>query len=440
MSGSVRLFRGLHLSEKLVRRARILLLYLTGQGLLQILGFSVGLLLLRWLTIDNYAQFSIAFSFQTSLSLLTDLGFSATIVALVGPRKDQPEVICSYIRSGQHIRNRVLLIVTPLSAILYIFIARQHHWAQIPSALLFLSIITSIYFNGMVSYHSVPLLIHRKLSEFYRFQIFGAGFRLITTSAMYLARALNAWTTSWINALGYLLIGLLNKHESKSYIRLPAHPDPAITKQMIHYLMPNIPGILFFAVQGQISIYLISIFGQTRSIAEVGALGRLAQIFLLLSSFNLAVIEPFMARLPTERVARNYLTILGIAACICGLLCLVGFLAPGILLLLLGPRYAGLQRETGWVILGACMSYLVGVTWFMATARRWIYWTTTWATIGLIVTAQIVFLSLVRIDSTMHAVLFGCATSAAHLIGMLFNGMYGYVRGPRVKIPEPLHP
>ena len=56
--------RSLVRSEKSLRRIRVLLVYLTGQGLVQLLSLSVGLLLLRWLSVDNYAQFSVAFGYR----------------------------------------------------------------------------------------------------------------------------------------------------------------------------------------------------------------------------------------------------------------------------------------------------------------------------------------------------------------------------------------
>jgi len=239
-----------------------------------------------------------------------------------------------------------------------------------------------------------------------------------------------------VNALGLLLIGWLNARESRPFITLPMHPDPAVTREMVHYVLPTLPSLIFFALQGQISLFLISFFGQTRSIAEVGALGRLGQIFLLLSGFNSAVIDPFMARLPKERVLRSFLVILAAASVISVVICLAGFFDPGVFLLLLGARYASLQRETGWLVLGSCISYLVGVVWTMTAARRWIFWTTTWITIALILTAQIVFLCLCRVDSTLHVIWFGVATSVAYLIAVLFNSTYGFIRGPRIKIPE----
>ena len=423
-------------TDKSLRRLRILLVYMTGQGLVQFVSLFLGLLVLRWLNVDNYAQFSVAFGFQATMGLLTDLGFAGTIIALVGSRGNDPDVVGSYIRSGRHLRNVMLACLTPVAAIVYVFIARQHHWDILPSVLLFISIIASIYFSGMVSYYGAPLLIRGRLSHFYRHQLTGAVFRLVVTGILYLSGGLNAWTISWTNALGMLLIGWLNARESRPFATLPLHHVPEVTRQMVRYIMPNMPNIIFYALQGQISLFLISFFGQTRSIAEVGALGRLGQIFLLLFGFNSAVIEPFMAKLPGTRVLRNFLAVFAVASSICTAICLVGFFEPRWLLLLLGARYASLQQETGWLMFGSCIGYLATVIWTVCGARRWLYWTTTWVNIGMTVAAQMVFLLLFKVDTTLHVIWFGVATSTGYLISALFNAVYGYNRGPRIKIPE----
>jgi O-antigen/teichoic acid export membrane protein len=409
---------------------------MTGQGLVQLLSLSIGLLLLRWLSVDNYAQFSVAFGFQTTLSLLTDLGFSGTIIALVGPRGNNPKVVGSYIRSGRHLRSVMLVCLTPVAAVVYVGIAREHHWGILTSSLLFLSIIASIYFTGMVSYHGAPLLIRGRLSHYYRHQMAGASFRLVASGLLYVTGGLYAWTTSWVNALGFLLIGWLNARESHPFAELPAQPIPEVTRQMVRYVTPNLPSMIFFALQGQFSLFLISFFGQTRSIAEVGALGRLGQIFILISGFNGAVIEPFIARLPKERVLRSYLTVLAAASAIAGVVVCFGFLEPRPFLLLLGAKYASLRKEIGWLVLGSSCSYLVSVVLTMNVARRWVYWTTSWVTIGLIIATQIVFLCLFKMDSTIHVIYFGAANSIAYLVACLFNSVYGYIRGPRIQIPE----
>lgn len=423
-------------SDKTKRRLRVLIVYLTGQGMVQLLSLSVGLLLLRWLNVDNYAQFSVAFGFQTTLSLLTDLGFAGTIVALVGPRGNDPLVVGAYIRSGRRMRNVMLTCLTPVAAIVYIGIAHRHHWDALTSSLLFVSIVASINFTGMVSYYGAPLLIRGRLVDYYRHQLAGAAFRIIVCAILHLTGGLFAWTMSWVNALGFLLVGWLNAREARPFATVPKNLVPGITRQMTDYVMPNLPSLIFFALQGQISLFLISFFGQTRSIAEVGALGRLGQIFLLLAGFNGVVIEPFIARLPNERVFRSYFLVLSVASGICIVLCLIGFLEPDVLLLLLGPKYAALRPETGWLVLSSCMNYLTGVSWTMTAARRWIYWITGWIAIGLILGTQITFLCLVKVNSTMQAILFSVATSAAYLVATLFTAVYGFNRGSRIQIGE----
>jgi len=427
-------------SEHLHRRARVVVVYLTGQGLVQIVTMLIGLLMLRWLAIAEYAQFSLAFSFQTTFSMLTDLGITATITALVGTRINDASVVGDYVRSGRHVRNMMLLVLSPVALISYIYIAHLHQWSFLASALLFLSIVVSVYASGMISCFTPPLLIHRQLSSYYRISLTSVLLRGAASAAMHFLHLLNAWVAAWINTAAILINGLMTKRKALAYVALPAITKPEITRQMFHYALPALPSAIFYALQGQISIFLISIFGNTRNIAEVGALGRLGQLFLLLAGFNQMVIEPFMARQPKHRVARNFLLILSVAVAICTVICLLGFMESRWILLLLGPNYSKLQHETGWLLLSSCLSYLIGVVWYMSTARRWIFWSTSWVTIGLIVVTQAAFLTLFRVDTTMHAIWFMTASTAAQLLAVLFNSVYGYIRGPRIKIGDDHEP
>jgi hypothetical protein len=72
----------------------------------------------------------------------------------------------------------------------------------------------------------------------------------------------------------------------------------------------------------------------------------------------------------------------------------------------------------------------------MTATRRWIYWTTTWVSGGLILAPQILFLSQFRVDSALKAVLFGLATNSAYLLAVFLNNVFGFIRGPKITIHD----
>src|SRR2546429_7619042 len=83
-------------SSRVQRWAGLITSFLAGQGLIQLLNVVTGFLLLRWMSVESYAQFSIAFGFQSMLQWLVDLGTVGAIVALVGNRGKEREVVGKY--------------------------------------------------------------------------------------------------------------------------------------------------------------------------------------------------------------------------------------------------------------------------------------------------------------------------------------------------------
>ncbi len=86
---------------------------LSGQSILQALNFITGFLLVRWLSIESYAQFGVVFGFQSTLAMLIDLGFGGCIVSLVGNRGDRPEIIGGYISAAHWFRTRLFAFIVP---------------------------------------------------------------------------------------------------------------------------------------------------------------------------------------------------------------------------------------------------------------------------------------------------------------------------------------
>jgi hypothetical protein len=416
------------------RRARILLTFLAGQGSVQALNLTVGFVVLHWLDVTSYARYGLTYGFQSTTNLLIDLGFSATIVALVGHRVEDRTVIGNYVRAGRHLRLRMLAVIMPIAGVIFVFMTRRLQWPAASQIGLLLSIFVSIYFSGLQAYYGAALVVTSRLASYYQVQVWAAALRLAGCVALHVAGHLDALSAVWVNSAGVVGAGLAYKVICRQLLEEPLRVSLPIVRQMIRYVTPNIPGAIFYALQGQLSLFLIAILGRTTGVAQVSALARLGQIFLLLYYFNAIVIEPWFARSAEQDVVPRYFAALAAAVFFSVIFVTVSIIWPRSLLWILGKNYANLKTELAWTIVSSCTGYLMTLTWTVISGRRLIYWRSTFLNIGLIVTAQIAFIVFVGVPTTLRAVQFGFVSALAGLIAQCINLTYGLKRGPRVHL------
>lgn len=405
--------------------------FLVSQGSIQIFNLITGFFLLRWMSIENYAQFSVTFGFQSTIGMLIDTGFSGSIIALVGNRFQDKSVVGKYIKSAQQLRNRSFAVIIPLAGIAFYLIGSKQNWFWGEQMILFGAITVSLFFQGWASYYSPALLMHQQIVKYYKPQIIGSVGRLFFCYILYIISALSAWTNIWITTLTIALNGISYRHIAANFIDNPEKIDHALSKEMLRYISPLIPGLIFTAFQGQISLAVISIMGQTQNIAEVAALGRLGQVFVLLGAFNGIVIEPYIAKVNLKDLPKRYFQILGITILIASAICTVGFTFPQPLLWLLGSKYQNLGTEVGWVVAGACLSYVAGVMWSMNSARKWIYWWVSFSYIGIVLITQVGCLILMDLSTTLGVIYFSLISTLAVTVIHVVNGIFGFRYGSR---------
>jgi O-antigen/teichoic acid export membrane protein len=417
-------------SSRVQRWAGLITSFLAGQGTVQLINLITGFFLLRWMSIESYAQFSIAFGFQSMTQWLVDLGAVGSIVALVGNRRGDKEVVGRYIRSAKHFRIRLLCFTVPGAAIVFSLITSKYQWTWTLKVLLFSSIIGTLCFQGWVSFYSTPLLINQSIGRFYKPQIISSIWRLSLCFILKLGAALSAWTTAWVSTSAVAIQGLIYRAGAKHLVAEPKKSDLHANKEMLHYLAPTTPWIVFTAFQGQISLFVIALFGQTRNVAEVAALGRLGQLFLILGAANSVVISPYIARVPQNKLPMRYIQILGIAFGIASVLCVAAFLFPQPLLWILGSKYENLHIEIGWAVAGSCVGYVGTVMLAMHNARKWIYWWWSTTHIVILLVTQVVCLFILDLSTTLHVLYFSLIANLAALIVLCAVGVYGFIYGP----------
>jgi O-antigen/teichoic acid export membrane protein len=408
-----------------------------GQVTLQAINVLVGLFLVRALSVEHYAQFGLAFGFQTTALLLMDLGYASTIVPLVGNRVDDRALVGSYLRAAKHLRDRAFWILGPFAAIAFLAIMHKHHWSWVTQTVLVLSVLLTLYSSGPVSYYSAPLFLYRRLREFYIPQTLSALVRLLVYLGLEVVGGLNACTAAGLSSLNVLLNSILLRRRGCLYVEWPRNNEPEVNREVLNYILPAIPTFIFAAFQSQIALFLVNAFGHTANVAQVAALGRLSQLFVVLTTFNLIILEPRIARLSREKLLRTYLQLILFASGFCLSVVVLAFAFPAPFVWLIGPKYRNLSDIVGWVVLTACLNYTANLIWIMNRARRWIFWRGTIVEISAMLLVDTCFVAFVGVRDTRQAILFTLASSVSAVCTHSYIGAYGFFKGERSKSEDP---
>jgi O-antigen/teichoic acid export membrane protein len=402
-----------------------LLSFAIGQPAVQLVNLVTGFFLLRWMSVENYAQFGVAFAFQSTVGMLADLGFSSSILALAGERARNPEVVGRYIRSARHFRCWLAVGVGCVFALAFPLIIREQQWSVFTKGAILASILVAVAAQSWTIYQA-PLLAHREISAVYRPQIFGGALRLGLSGLLHVLHGLSGVAASWIGTLALGISSWWTRRLGRPLICEPEKSDPQVNREMLRYLAPLIPGVIFTAFQSQISVAIITVFGSTQNIAEVAALARLGQLFGILAAFNGIIIGPYVATMKKQQFRSRYFMILGIAAFIAVLVSVLAFLFPSPLLWILGPLYQNLGAEVGWVVLTACIGYVGGVMWTMHAARKWIFWWSTMFYILLVISAQVSGALFLDLGSTRGVILLGVFSAGAGVLVHMATCCWGF--------------
>ena len=344
----------------LIPKFRQVLHFLTKQGI-AIIGNSVyGLFCVHMLPIPDYAKFAVLFGFMGSLTVLLDIGISGTLAPMVGEQIENLPLIANYVASIRRIALRLYLVVAPVAGLIFVLLVRKQHWSpwvigQMVTALL----ITAWLARVSASYGAV-LLIRRDRARYYRAQIIGSLGSLTLLVVFWALHWVNAYVGILLNMAQIAFLASTYFFRSRVLLGVKGRASGEQERSIVRLALPNIPSIVFYAVQGQITLMLITFFGRSvTSVASVGALSRLGQILTLLAQINPILVEPYFARLAASRLRRTYffssLAVLTFAA----LFAASAFLFPSVFLWILGPTYGKLHFEVGLVVLSSSIWYVV---------------------------------------------------------------------------------
>ena len=419
-------------TKKVTNWYNLIYTFIVGQGIAQFIQVLSGFFIIRWLSVEDYAQFSMAFAFLSTAAILVNFEFPNAIIALVGGNIQDKKLVGNYIKAGIYFRKRFFIIIATICVGVFPIFFAKHHLSLLVSGLLLVSIISDLFFNGLTSYYRPILQIHQKISKIYQIEIIGNLLRFLIIVLLYTSTGINSWMVVLAGSLAIIVSGFLYKRESAIYIEEPSETSSKAKREMLHYISPLIPSTIDYAFQGHITIFIISIFGATRNIAEISALGRLGQLFLLLNAVGPILIAPYIAKQSSHGLFKKYFSIIILSVAIALFLTIASFVFPQPLLWIIGEKYYHLKSEIGFLILNGSLGFINGILWQMNASRKWIWWWMPVLSIPGAIFIQIMCIIYMDLSSTHNVIIFSLITSIFILLTRIIVAVCGFYKAHKL--------
>lgn len=399
--------------------------YALVQALVQIVAFSSGILLVRWLPQREYAFFTIANAMQATLMLLADIGIGTGLISIGGRVWQDRHRFGQLINTGLTVRKKLglisALIVAPL---LYAMLARNG--ASLPYTLFLIAVVLA----GFATLLSVDVLsvvprLHSDIARIQKIDFTCAIVRLLLIGGLVYLFA-SAGLAVAIASATFLLQYFLLRRYAEKVVDLNAAENPDDRREIVRLIKSLAANVLFYCFQGQITVFLISFFGHhAGSVAEVGALGRLAMIFTILMNMLTNVFVPAFARCHEKGNLRwLFFGIVGAVVLFSAGVLAGAALFPEEFLFVLGSRYAHLHHELFLMLGVAVLSAVSGTIWLLNASKAWV--TGSWLYIPLTLATQIALIPFTDFSTVAGVLIFNLLSIVPSLLLNLVLSFRGF--------------
>jgi O-antigen/teichoic acid export membrane protein len=330
-------------------------------------------LVVRNLDKEHFAWYSLAFNLQSTLANFTLLGIGTGMVSMSGQWIGDREKMGALAASAFRYRSLLLTIVGPVVLPIFGYLLLKNgcpFWHTLALVVLAVCLLF-VELNRQI--FSAPIRIAGRYNYLQRAGLLEAIFRVAILGLLILIGGLNAATTLFVSVLvSGSVVKFLIRKGAQEFIAPHCAPDRAIQKRLTKLNLNVMPSTLTFVFQAQIGLTMISIFGKTASVADLGALTRIALLLMVPQAIVSKIIEPKLAR-ATEgadlwRKFRMALVLVAMMA-VSGFA--VMFIFRHQFLWLLGKDYWYLEKELVFYAGICCTGTLTSMSMMLLYARGW---------------------------------------------------------------------
>lgn len=343
------------------------------QLVIQALGLISGILIIRMLTPAEYALYTLANTMVATMTLLADGGISAGVMAQGAKHWDNPIQLGTVFSTGFNLRKKFAIgsLIVALPILLYLL---HYHGA---SWLMALIITLALVPTFITSLSNQLLVIIPKLNQdIYPLQKIEVGVNI--TRLAFLGLFVFVFPFAFIAILAAGIPQVWGNKKlfklSSKYADLRQKEDKEVQNKIYTFVKRMMPGVIYYCLAGNLTIWIASLVGSTDDIAQLGALGRIAMILTISSVLFNTLITPRFAKMVvnSKQLLKRYGQIKIGLICFSLLTTLFVWLFSSQILWLLGPDYNNLKLEVVLVVVASCINFVGTASFSLYISRGWV--------------------------------------------------------------------
>jgi len=397
------------------------------QLLIRVMGLIIGFMLIRILSKNDYALYTVLITVQGMLIPLSNsstfIGFKKIGGQVWNNNRDLSQLIKTTDTISNYIIGTAFFFVGAYATFILIeqdILLNHIIWFLLCILLIVIPEVKSTFLKNALLFQKEISTVQKTdiISQIPRFLLLACLFAImkenITINIILLITIFSTW-------LSYIFI------QNKTKILRNAKPKINLNykQTIIKYIKLNWHNSVFYTFKGQISIFLIGVFGTTDSIADIGALTRFTLIFMMVKSLIDNIFTPAFGRCQIKKdlkeMFKNAISLIGFISLI---ILLLVYLFPNQILWVLGPKYQNLSYELFLVFLTGSLNLLLGTVYAINLTKGWIKYTPTYE-IPIDVITLLIGIIVFDVSNLTGVLYLALLSSSTNLILHLFNSRFG---------------
>jgi O-antigen/teichoic acid export membrane protein len=359
------------MNARIIEWGKLISITGSAQVAVQMISFICGLMIIRLLPTKDYAVYTLATTMLGTMTMIADGGITTGVISQAGKVWQNRYKLGSVLNTGIYLRNKMAIVCMLLCIPIFFYMLEHHKVGWQVSIPIVISLILVYYANLSGIIIDFPLKLWQDVKSLQKIQVITNLGRLLVCLALFLfpftfiAIIASCFPQLWSNRK--------TKNASKKYADFSQPQDVVVKKEIVKIVRKMLPNALYYSISGQLTIWIISLNGSITALAQIGALGRLMMILMMINIIFNTVFTPRIARMPNnpKLLLIRFFQIQAGLLVVCSFILFFVWQFPSEVLWILGNKYAGLKDELILSVLASCLGLFSAVAVSFCSSKGW---------------------------------------------------------------------